>query len=49
MTGPVTDAAASSSAEEYFRRALMRALKAMPRSLDDDLLQATGLTRTTAC
>ncbi|MDV9169988.1 MarR family transcriptional regulator [Streptomyces sp. W16] len=32
--------------EERFWRALMRVIVALPRSLDDDLLRATGLTLT---
>ena len=38
--------AALTAQEERFWRALMRVIVALPRSLDDDLLRATGLTLT---
>lgn len=42
----MTEVDALSAQEERFWRALMRVLVALPRSLDDDLLHATGLTLT---
>jgi DNA-binding MarR family transcriptional regulator len=42
----MTDVEPLSAQEERFWRALMRVLVALPRSLDADLLRATGLTIT---
>ncbi|WP_371643305.1 MarR family winged helix-turn-helix transcriptional regulator [Streptomyces mirabilis] len=42
----MSDADPLAAEEERFWRALMRVIIALPRSLDDDLLRATGLTLT---